>query len=165
MGNCSGKYIRWFWNSLSISIRLLFGSAAAYFLIRIPVGKIFFEDLCIRSWKDVIQVNLCQKLLFFINFCGLLRKLRTLNFVTLCRFLDYLVRAKRIILSWYEYNHYHPPLFSYFLLWFIQDKFNLEHLFIQAFFIYLLQFDRINFFPRQLRLSFQWQDGITKSYR
>ena len=39
VGNFSGKYIRWFWYSLSISIRILFGITAAYFLIRIPVWK------------------------------------------------------------------------------------------------------------------------------
>ena len=36
--------------------------------------------------------------------------------------------------------------------------------FIHPVILYLLQFDGINFLPRQRRLSFQWQDGITKSY-
>ena len=34
--NTDGKYIRWFWNSLNISLRILFGCAVAYFFIRIP---------------------------------------------------------------------------------------------------------------------------------
>ena len=83
-----------------------------------------------RFW---LKKKMCKKLfLIDLNIAFVRNKLfnRLINFITLCRFLDYLVQAKRIILSWYEYNHYHPPLFSYFLLWFIQDKFNLEHLFI-----------------------------------
>ena len=44
-GNFRGKHIRWFCNSLSNSIWILFGNEAAYFLFRILAGKIIFEEL------------------------------------------------------------------------------------------------------------------------
>ena len=45
MGKFRGKHLRWFWNSLSNLIRILFVNEAAYFFIRIPVVKRIFEEL------------------------------------------------------------------------------------------------------------------------
>ncbi len=45
------------WNSLNISIRILFGNAAAYFLIRIPVGIRFFEELCSHLFLLIRKVE------------------------------------------------------------------------------------------------------------
>jgi hypothetical protein len=50
---------------LSISIRILFGSAAAYFFIRIPVGKRFFEELCSHLFLPLRKVEMSSE--FFKN--------------------------------------------------------------------------------------------------
>ena len=72
MGNFSGTYNKWFWNSLSISIRILFEITAAYFLSSLKKTFLKNYEAYRKSWEDVYRI--LQKLRWQWNSYGVLQE-------------------------------------------------------------------------------------------